>query len=132
MFGSEYFIVAAGTIDLHDPDIVAKVGDITFYSLTVRVIKTAMEDRAEDYGQTLRYEGGIIGSESEFMFDQRFTFPIGRDVAVPGNVVDAIQGSRYADAFSVSGGKEKHLGVFKTEQDASFQPIVITKNSCGC
>jgi SAM-dependent methyltransferase len=132
IFGSQYFVLTASPIELHDPDIVAKVGDITFYSLTVRIIHVPLEDREENYGHTVQYNGGIVGSESEFIFDQRFRFPVGRAVHVPGNVAAALQGSRYASTFTVDGSRDKHLGPFVSSETQILRAIEVNDGSSCC
>ncbi len=51
------------------------VGDIKFYSITVRAFKIPeLEDRCEDYGELATYLGTIPGYEDEFNFDCSHAF----------------------------------------------------------
>lgn len=50
--------VSRRSITLNDPGILAKVGMITFFSITQRAFKlSTLKDRCEDYGQVATYKG---------------------------------------------------------------------------
>lgn len=95
-----------------------KLGDITFYSITIRAFKiTELEDRCEDYGVTATYNGGIPDFEDKFEFDENYTFEKGVPLSVCKNTALILSnspshtGSRYAKHFDVSEDK-LHLGKF--------------------
>jgi len=93
-------------------EIKEQVGNVRFYSATVRAFKLPLEDRCEDYGQTARYLGTIPGYPHAFVFDDHHLFVTAKSTLVCGNTADMIVRSRYAQHFEVTGDKSRHFGLF--------------------
>ena len=112
-----------------------KLGEITFYSITVRAFKISeLEDRNEDYQQTATYKGGIIDFEDEFEFDENFTFSKDKAVPVDKNTAlilsngDPSSSSRYAKHFEIS-EEGFHLGKFSKQ---SFNIDFASRKASKC
>ncbi len=105
-------VVSSSVLDVHDKEIAAKLGDIRFFSNTVRAFAVELEDQCEDFGQALRYKGTSEGNPHNFVLDNHHTFPTGAVVPVCGNTADMIQESRLGKHFEVFGDKKRHFGLF--------------------
>lgn len=103
-------IVSSREIEIHDPRIKAMVGAARFFSITYRLFKIkTLDDRCEDYGQSVIYKGGIEGSESLFWFDDHHCFEKGRSERVCGNTFDMLKG-RFGRWFDFTGDRSTHFG----------------------
>ncbi len=99
------------------------VGDIKFYSITVRAYKIPeLEDRCEDYGGVATYLGTLgEGYEKEFKFDTSHTFKTGEQLRVCRNFALVLtKCPLFAKHFTVTEGKN-HLGLFE-----------VAPGLCGC
>lgn len=105
-------VVSKRSLELRDPEVEAKVGMITFSSMTVRAFKVALEDRCEDYGQVARYRGTIPGAPHAFALDDHHLFRTGMPVLVCGNTAAMLQDTRFAPHFEVAGNRSTHYGLF--------------------
>ncbi|GBG67478.1 hypothetical protein CBR_g613 [Chara braunii] len=112
-------------ITANNEKILERVGDITFYSLTVRAIKvdpSKLEDALEDFGQTATYNGAIPGYEEFFSLDLKNTFAKGKPTPVDGLTASLILSSRYGPHFSVT-EKGSHRGIFCGENAIAGGPV---------
>ncbi len=111
------------------------VEGIRFYSRNIRGFKIELEDRCEDYGQVVIYNGTIWGHDSKFELDQNHLFHAGVPERVCKNTADMLSQSRYADHFQVS-APMSHLGLFDCSADtpaSSGAPTTINlPESSGC
>jgi len=104
--------VSSSVIGVNNPNIQEKLGNIMFYSNTVRAFKLkSLEDRCEDYGQKATYNGGEPDFPHAFFLDDHHTFITGYPVAVCGNTADMLSKTRYGKYFSVT-PRGNHLGLF--------------------
>eukprot|EP00244_Chara_vulgaris_P004124 TRINITY_DN1800_c0_g1_i11.p1 TRINITY_DN1800_c0_g1~~TRINITY_DN1800_c0_g1_i11.p1 ORF type:complete len:407 (+),score=82.38 TRINITY_DN1800_c0_g1_i11:154-1374(+) len=104
-------------ITSNNEEILKLLGDITFYSLTVRAVKvdpSKVEDALEDFGQTATYDGAIPGYEESFSLDMKNTFVKGKATPVDGLTASLLLSSRYGSHFSVT-EKGPHKGIFLGE-----------------
>lgn len=109
----DFRICAMHPIAIGDADIEARLGMISFHSITVRAFKlNNLEDRCEDYGQVATYLGGIQDYPHHFDLDDHHRFLIHKPVAVCGNTAAMLQDTRYAPYFSVHGDRTRHFGLF--------------------
>ncbi|MBD2768043.1 methyltransferase domain-containing protein [Hymenobacter sp. BT664] len=108
----DYRIHASRRLTINNPEIEAKVGNIGFYSFTVRAFKLDLEDRCEDHGQVATYLGTIPGQPSQFVLDDHHTFETGRPMLVCGNTAAMLSETRYAPYFRVVGDRSRHFGLF--------------------
>jgi SAM-dependent methyltransferase len=105
-------VVASTPMTINNPDIERKIGNIRFFSTTVRAFKLALEDRCEDFGQVATYLGGETHHPHAFVLDDHHRFETGKPMLVCGNTADMVSQTRYAKLFSVSGDKTRHYGLF--------------------
>jgi arsenite methyltransferase len=77
--------------------------DQKYYSITVRAFKiSSLEDRSEDYQNTITYKGGIPDFGCNFEFDQNYTFSKNKEINVCRNTAEIFRNSRYSKFFEVS------------------------------
>ncbi len=105
-------VVSSQPITLGDPEIVGKIGMVTFRSRTVRAFKLVLEDRCEDYGQVATYLGTLPELPHAFELDDHHRFERARPMLVCGNTADMLAGSRYAPHFRIDGDTRTHFGLF--------------------
>lgn len=104
--------VSISDLAVTNDEIKDQVGNVRFYSATVRAFKLPLEDRCEDYGQTARYLGTIPGYPHAFALDDHHLFLTSKPMPVCGNTADMLCNTRYAKHFDVVGEKSLHFGLF--------------------
>jgi arsenite methyltransferase len=91
-----------------------KVKPIKFYSATYRLFKIEeLESDCEDYGQAVKYLGGIPQHEAFFDLDGHHRFEKGKIEAVCGNTLIMLQNTRLQPYFDVYGDWNQHFGLFQ-------------------
>jgi arsenite methyltransferase len=116
---SDMRVVSSSQLTIENPEIQKKLGEINFYSNTVRAFKIkSLEDRCEDYGQVATYLGTIPDHESGFMLDDHHYFEANRPMLVCGNTSSMLSETRYAKHFLVSGDRSRHFGLFPCGPEA--------------
>ncbi len=118
-----------------DPEIAAKVAPIRFFSATYRLFKLAgLEPACEDYGQAVRYRGGIPDAEQIFRFDKHHRIEAGRMFPVCGNTWRMLKESRLAAHFDFFGDFTRHYGIFADCGLAApfSDPIEATRSVSAC
>lgn len=111
-----FYDVDVEELHIGDFRIATKLGFATFYSHTIRAVKSEnLEDREEDYGQTATYLGTMPENPRYFDLTQEVRLIKDRPVAVSGNMATLLTESRYAPHFRVTkrGG---HVGLFDFER----------------
>ena len=116
----DYRLMSSRRLTINNPEIEAKVGNIGFYSLTVRAFKLDIEDKCEDHGQVATYLGTVPGQPHQFVLDDHHTFETGRPMLVCGNTAAMVEQTRYAPHFKVLGDTSQHFGLF----DCGVSPAV--------
>lgn len=112
----DYRIVSKRKLSITEQEIREKVGEINFYSLTVRAFKLDdLEDRCENYGQAAVYLGTIPGNAHQFSFDNHHIFIANKPMLICGNTASMLTKTRYAKHFRVTGNRAVHYGPFKCE-----------------
>ena len=108
----DYRTVSKSQITVENPSIKEKLGNIQFYSITVRAFKlSSLEDRCENYGQQVTYIGGLDESPSVFRLDQDHSFPVNEKIYVCGNTSEILSQTRYSRYFEVT-ARGTHQGLF--------------------
>ena len=108
-----YYIVDKTPIQPNDFEIARMVGDIKFFSCTVRAFKCGgLEDREENYGHSATYLGTMEENKRYFDFDENYRFVKGKPIGVSGNVARILKTSRMKHHFKVDGKGEVHHGLF--------------------
>lgn len=101
-------------VTVENPELEALLGDIKFYSVTYRLFKIdGLESDCEDYGQAVKYKGGILGSEHNFMLDDHHIFPVGKIITVCGNTYKMLNETRFNSYFEFFGDWSTHYGIFE-------------------
>ncbi len=109
----DYRIVKRSTLSLGDPRMAAISDGIVFESATIRCFKIeSLEDRCEDYGQSVVYRGTIPQHPRVFPLDPDHRFETGRPERVCGNSAAMVQQTRFAPHFEVIGDRSRHFGLF--------------------
>lgn len=97
---------------IENPEIERQLGNISFYSTTVRAFKLNLEDRCEDYGQVAYYLGTIPQCSHAFPLDDHHLFEKGKPMLVCSNTAAMLAQTRYAPHFRVEGNLSTHFGLF--------------------
>lgn len=108
---NDYRIMSNSIIDISDEKIKNSVGNIKFYSQTIRTFKCDFEDRCEDYGQFVIYNGG---GENPHIFnlDPDHQFIAHKPELVCSNSAMMVQETRFSKFFKVHGDTSIHFGEF--------------------
>ena len=110
-----FYDVAVEELHIGDFRIATKLGFATFYSHTVRAVKSAnLEDREENYGQTATYLGTLPENSRYFDLTDEIRLIKDRPVAVSGNMAVLLAESRYAPHFKVT-PRGEHVGLYDYE-----------------
>lgn len=105
--------VTSRTLEVGDKDVQAKVGNIRFSSTTYRLFKIeGLEEDCEDYGQAVRYKGGMPQHPNYFQLDDGHTFEVGKVYPVCGNSYLMLQQTRFAEYFDFWGDFSTHHGIY--------------------
>ncbi|MDQ7065071.1 MAG: methyltransferase domain-containing protein [candidate division KSB1 bacterium] len=124
----DYRVVSKCPINIDDPEVNAKTGNIDFYSMTIRAFKLdSLEDICEDYGQVAIYRGTIPEHPHRFELDDHHVFETGRPVLVCGNTAAMLQETRYGAHFEIIGDRSMHYGPFDC---SSGSPSTESTSSC--
>lgn len=117
-------------IEVNDPELAEKTGNIRFRSVTVRAFKLDLEDRCEDYGQVAYYQGTIPNHRHRFVLDDHHALETNRPLPVCGNTADMLSRTRYAPHFRVEGDKSVHYGLFDCASPGAGEGEVPSGNAC--
>ena len=101
-------------IEISDPAINDKIGQLRFYSATYRLFKLPeLEPSCEDYGQAVAYRGSLPEHASSFILDKHHHFEKGRISLVCGNTWRMLRETRFAQHFDFYGDGLHHFGIFE-------------------
>jgi len=125
--------VSRAPIDIHSPEIEAKVAPARFFSVTYRLLKLeGLEDRCEDYGQIATYRGGLPGAEQLFRLDDHHLFEAGCPERVCGNTAAMLEQTRFARFFEVQGDRRVHFGGFACAATGAHERYASTVADGAC
>jgi SAM-dependent methyltransferase len=100
-------------LEVTDPKLASKIGDIRFYSATCRLFKLEqLEPECEDYGQAVIYKGSIADCPDHFELDKHHFIQTGKVFPVCGNTWYMLKNTRFAEHFEFIGDFSRHYGVF--------------------
>lgn len=108
----DWRVLKKSRISVSNPELEARVGELDFWSMTLRVFKLDLEDLCEDYGQVATYRGTLAGEPHRFVLDDHHRFEAHRPVLVCGNTAEMLSGTRYAPHFEIRGDRSRHFGPF--------------------
>ncbi len=101
-------------LEITDPVLKAKIGNIAFYSATYRLFKLeGLEPACEDYGQAVIYRGTIPECASEFVLDKHHRIQTGKVFPVCGNTWQMLHDTRFKSHFEFIGNFDRHFGIFE-------------------
>ncbi|MBB6522933.1 methyltransferase domain-containing protein [Pseudoteredinibacter isoporae] len=101
-------------LGLNNDSVIERIGHIGFYSATYRLFKIDdLEPACEDYGQAVKYLGGIEEQEQQFTLDKHHLIEKGRLFPVCGNTYRMLNESRFAKYFEFYGSWDQHFGIFE-------------------
>ncbi len=123
--------VEARPVTVEDAGLAAKLGDIRFYSVTYRLFRLeGLEPGSEDYGQSVRYLGGIAYHARRLRFDRHQVFDCGKPVRVSTNTFRMLAESRFRPFFEFAAGPGIHLGSFVSAEGWRSQPVTQVQACC--
>jgi len=106
-------IVEVHPISTENDAVTRKVEGYRFYSVTYRLFKLpGLEAACEDYGQAVKYLGGVNEQAASFVLDNHHRFEVGRVVPVCGNTLLMLSDTRYRRFFEFYGDFSRHFGIF--------------------
>lgn len=106
-------VVSSTRINLHDKEVIDKIGFAQFCSVTYRLFKLPeLEDACEDYGQTAVYKGTIGASPHQFQLDDHHVFVKGKPLPVCSNTAFMLSETRFHPHFEIRGDLAAHFGLF--------------------
>ncbi|MEX2131563.1 MAG: methyltransferase domain-containing protein [Pseudohongiellaceae bacterium] len=106
-------IVESRRISIDNRSLQQKVDGFRFYSVTHRLFKLPrLEPACEDYGQAVKYLGGMDEQPQRFRLDDHHLFEKGRVVTVCGNSWMMLADTRYRELFEFYGDFSTHYGIF--------------------
>jgi len=100
-------------LDITDPKLAPRVGNLKFFSATYRLFKLdGLETACEDYGQAVVYRGTIPDHNHRFVLDRHHDIETGRVFPVCGNTWHMLHGTRFQQHFDFIGEFNRHYGIF--------------------
>ncbi|MEQ8825503.1 MAG: methyltransferase domain-containing protein [Filomicrobium sp.] len=136
-------LVSARPLEIHDPEIIEKLGSSRFVSATYRLFKLdEMDAGCENYGQTAIYKGGIPHHEDVFHLDAHHPFPRGQVIPICGNTQRMLSDTRLKLYFELIGDFGRHYGIYpgcgtsnpfatiERQKDAEASAMNVATPSC--
>lgn len=106
-------LVTDRPLTINNGALAEKATPAQFHSATYRLFRIdGLEEACEDYGQAVRYKGGLPHSERAFVLDSHHFIEHGRVFPVCGNTYRMLKESRFAPWFEFIGDWSTHYGVF--------------------
>lgn len=128
--------LSSSPIELHDEEVVEKVGTARFVSTTWRLFKLEdLDDACEDYGQVATYVAPIDHIGPLFVLDDHHAFELGRPERICGNTAAMLGSTRFAPHFRIDGNMEVHYGAFECTATIARPPserpaVAVSGPSC--
>jgi ubiquinone/menaquinone biosynthesis C-methylase UbiE len=128
--------LSTSLITVNDPELEKILGKATFYSITYRLFKAEnLEDKNEDYGQTVVYKGTIPGNKNGYKLDDKHYFETDKTELISGNTASILTETWLAPHFTVKGDRKRHFGLF--DEKPMAMPVVVheeiePKANVGC
>ncbi len=124
-------------LEVTDPKLAAKVGNIRFYSATYRLFKLDdLEPDCEEYGQAVIYKGTVPEHPNSFLLDGHHDIETGKVFPVCGNTWRMLHDSRFSEHFEYIGDFSSHFGLFdgcgKTLPFAEGAVVAVDEPSSCC
>lgn len=101
-------------IEITDPALKAKCGNVKFYSATYRLFKLPeLEPDCEEYGQAVIYHGTVPECPDVFVLDKHHSIEMGKVFSVCGNTWRMLHDTRFREHFTFIGDFSRHYGIFE-------------------
>ena len=101
-------------IEVTDPALKAKCGNVRFYSATYRLFKLPeLEPDCEEYGQAVIYHGTVPELPDGFLLDKHHYIETGKVFPVCGNTWRMLHDTRFREHFTFIGDFSRHYGIFE-------------------
>jgi arsenite methyltransferase len=119
-------LVTDSPIDVTDPELQNRLGDLCFRSVTYRLFRIDQrESGPENYGQFAVYNGGLPEQDAVFRLDTGLMFKKGEKTPICGNTARILSSSRFSGYFEIIGDDSVHLGAF---EESGIGPV-FTKDA---
>ena len=106
-------LVTDRLLEITDPELAQRAGNIRFYSATYRLFKLdGLESVCEDYGQAVVYRSSIPDHPHRFELDKHHHIEAGRVFPVCGNTWRMLDETRFRGHFDFIGDFSCHYGLF--------------------
>jgi arsenite methyltransferase len=120
-------------LEITDPVLAARAGNLRFYSATYRLFKIAeLETACEDYGQAVIYKGTIPEHPDKYALDKHHDMETGRVFPVCGNTWRMLQDTRFVAHFEFIGNFDRHYGIFTGCGTSIPYDTNISGNAASC
>lgn len=107
-------VVDSRRLTIENQSVQEKTEGYKFYSVTYRLFKLPeLEPACEDYGQAVKYLGGMEEQPLQFELDDHHLFEQGKIMPVCGNTWFMLANTRYRSFFEFYGNFERHYGIFE-------------------
>lgn len=101
-------------LEVTDPELNERIGNLNFYSATYRMFKlNDLDTECEDYGQFVIYKGSVPDNKIGFVLDKHHNIETGKGFAVCGNTWKMLHDTRFKDHFEFVGDFTNHYGIFE-------------------
>lgn len=129
----DFRYIKASKAAIDNEEIEKMIGNIGFYSYTIKAVKLPdlIEDICENYGQFVKYKGGILGMENYFDLDDHHRFYKGLPASVCGNSCAMIENTRLAKYFDIIGDRSQHFGAYSGCSSAPSTKENDDEDCCG-
>ena len=106
-------LVTDRVLAINNPELAELLAPAKFWSATWRLFKLDMlEPICEDFGQVVRYRGGITEFDAGFHLDNHHSFEKGQSVKVCSNTWHMLKDTRFSEYFDFWGDEKIHFGAF--------------------
>ncbi len=122
--------VSSAPIEVTNPTLATQLGHAKFSSITWRAFKLELEDRCEDYGQTICYQGTLENHPHSFKLDDHHLFETGQWNSVCANTASMLMDTRFAQHFKRMGDTSKHYGLFDCSPGSMISSSNDANNCC--
>ncbi len=121
-------------IEIGNPELAEKTGNIRFFSATYRLFKVQdLELACEDHGQSVVYRGTIPHHPHAFRLDKHHFIETGRQFPVCGNTWRMLHDTRFVKHFEFYGNFDQHFGIFPgCGMGIPFETVTPSEQRSGC
>jgi SAM-dependent methyltransferase len=121
-------------LDIKDPALAGRTGNLRFYSATYRLFKLdGLETACEDYGQAVVYRGTVPDNKDRFILDKHHAIETGKVFPVCGNTWRILHDTRFSAHFDFVGDFSRHYGLFEgCDTSIPFEQYETADSTSAC